>query len=77
MTGQARLSVRRADLSGPDAVGVVIVQATPEAREIKRVWVDPAARGHRAGSALIDAALGRQDRPRLLCMEKPSQLQSW
>lgn len=167
MTGQGQLSVRRADLSGPDAsgvsrlvhayliqterekasylggtavdadlpsryrqevdnperaysnavvhvaelggslVGVVVVQETSEAREIKRVWVDPAARGHRAGSALMDAALGRQDlpirltvwdwrtdairlyetrgfvqvpswedRPRLLCMEKPSRLQS-
>ena len=44
-------------------VGVVIVQQTPTAYELKRVWVDPTARGHRVGSALIDAALSRQDLP--------------
>ncbi|WP_120337852.1 GNAT family N-acetyltransferase [Cryobacterium soli] len=44
-------------------VGVVIVQHTPTAYELKRVWVDPAARGHGVGSALIDAALSQQDLP--------------
>ena len=38
-------------------VGVVVVQHSAEAHEIKRVWVDPSARGHRVGSALIDAAI--------------------
>lgn len=87
---------------GNSPVGVVIVQQTAEAREIKRVWVDPSVRGHRVGSALIDATLNQmdlpirltvwdwrdgairlyvkrgfipvpswEDRPRLLCMEKP------
>ena len=48
---------------GNSPVGVVIVQQTAEAREIKRVWVDPSARGHRVGSALIDAALNQLDLP--------------
>jgi ribosomal protein S18 acetylase RimI-like enzyme len=83
-------------------VGVVVVQHSAEAHEIKRVWVDPSARGHRVGSALIDAAISEhglpirltvwdwrhaairlygnrgflhvpswEDRPRLLCMERP------
>lgn len=51
-----------ADLAGAP-IGVVIVQRTPTAYELKRVWVDPTARGHRVGSALIDAALSRQDLP--------------
>ena len=48
---------------GNSPVGVVIVQHRAEAREIKRVWVDPNARGHRVGSALVDAALSLQDLP--------------
>lgn len=40
-----------------EPVGVAVVQPSPDAREIKRVWVDPAARGRRVGSALLDAAL--------------------
>lgn len=38
-------------------VGVVVVQRGDAASEIKRVWVDPRARGRRVGSALIDAVL--------------------
>ncbi|WP_368496861.1 GNAT family N-acetyltransferase [Herbiconiux sp. A18JL235] len=45
-----------AELAG-EPVGVAVVQPSPDAREIKRVWVDPAARGRRVGSALLDAAL--------------------
>ncbi len=44
-------------------VGVVVVQQSPDAREIKRVWVDPEARGLRVGSALIDAALAEHELP--------------
>ena len=85
------------------AVGIIVIKHTAEANEIKRVWVDPSARGRRVGSALIDAAIGdhhlptrlsvwdwREDairlyetrgfapvasweeRPRLLCMERPA-----
>ena len=49
--------------SGHQPVGVVVVQRHLTAREIKRVWVDPDARGRRVGSALIDAALDEQDLP--------------
>jgi GNAT superfamily N-acetyltransferase len=83
-------------------VGIVVVQQNKSTREIKRVWVEPSARGRHVGSALLDAALVTQDlpvrltvwdwrheavrlyrargftlatswddRPRLLCMEKP------
>lgn len=44
-------------------VGVAVLQKSAEAHEIKRLWVDASARGHRVGSALIDAALSEQDRP--------------
>jgi GNAT superfamily N-acetyltransferase len=44
-------------------VGVTVVQQNTTTREIKRVWVDPRARGQRVGSALMDAALGQQDQP--------------
>lgn len=44
-------------------VGVAVVQQYAAAREIKRVWVDPSARGMRVGSTLIDAALSRRDLP--------------
>jgi len=44
-------------------VGVVVVQQGVGVREIKRVWVDPSARGRRVGSALIDAALADQNLP--------------
>ncbi|MDQ0798799.1 GNAT family N-acetyltransferase [Arthrobacter sp. SLBN-112] len=48
---------------GNSPVGVAVLQETASEREIKRVWVDPGARGHRVGSALIDAALRKQDLP--------------
>ncbi len=48
---------------GNSPVGVVVVQQTAGAREIKRVWVEPSARGHRVGAALIDAAIRQQDIP--------------
>lgn len=85
------------------AVGVVVIQQGAGAREVKRVWVDPSARGQRVASALLDTALGLddlpvrltvwdwrddairlyrkrgfttvpswEDRPRLICMERPS-----
>lgn len=57
-----RATVYIAEL-GCSPVGVVIVQQTAGAREIKRVWVDPNARGHRVGSALVDAALSQLDLP--------------
>lgn len=44
-------------------VGVVVVQQNSGTREIKRVWVDPSARGQRVGSALLDAALCLDDVP--------------
>ena len=44
-------------------VGLVVVQQNEVAREIKRLWVDPRARGLRVGSKLIDATLGRRDLP--------------
>jgi GNAT superfamily N-acetyltransferase len=45
------------------SVGVAVVHETGAANELKRLWVDPGARGHRVGSALIDAALELDDRP--------------
>lgn len=45
------------------AVGLVVVQQAAATREVKRVWVDPSARGHGVGSALLDAALGADDLP--------------
>lgn len=44
-------------------VGVAILQQNVTTSEIKRVWVDPGARGLRIGSALIDAVLSQQTRP--------------
>ncbi|PXA72797.1 GNAT family N-acetyltransferase [Cryobacterium arcticum] len=44
-------------------VGVIVVQHNRANHEIKRVWVEPSARGQRVGSALIDAVLSQQDRP--------------
>jgi ribosomal protein S18 acetylase RimI-like enzyme len=44
-------------------MGVVVVQRVGGVREIKRVWVDPRARGRRIGSRLIDAALRERDLP--------------
>ncbi|MCF3138408.1 GNAT family N-acetyltransferase [Paenarthrobacter sp. AR 02] len=44
-------------------VGIVVVQQSAEAREIKRFWVEPSARGHRVGSALMDAAMKQRDLP--------------
>ncbi|MDN4640399.1 GNAT family N-acetyltransferase [Agreia sp. PsM10] len=54
------VSVAEADGS---LVGLVVVQQNEAAREIKRLWVDPGARGLRVGSALMDAALTRRDLP--------------
>jgi ribosomal protein S18 acetylase RimI-like enzyme len=51
-----------ADADG-SLVGLVVVQLNEAAREIKRLWVDPGARGLRVGSALLDAALTRRDLP--------------
>ncbi|NUT73354.1 GNAT family N-acetyltransferase [Pseudarthrobacter sp. C4D7] len=48
---------------GESPVGVVVVQQAANAREIKRVWVEPSARGHRLGSALMAAALRQRDLP--------------
>ncbi|WPO87704.1 GNAT family N-acetyltransferase [Herbiconiux sp. KACC 21604] len=58
----AKALVLLAELGG-EPVGVVVVQVNPDVREIKRVWVDPEARGLRVGSALIDAALTGHDEP--------------
>lgn len=44
-------------------VGVVVLQQNVTTAEIKRVWVDPSARGLRVGSALIDATLSQTTRP--------------
>lgn len=44
-------------------VGVMVVQHGADAHEIKRVWVDPSARGRHVGSALLDTALHEGDRP--------------
>ena len=44
-------------------VGVVVLQQNVTTSEIKRVWVDPSARGLKVGSALIDAVLRHETRP--------------
>ena len=44
-------------------VGVVVVRQNAGTHEVKRVWVDPSARGERVGSALLDAVLGAGDLP--------------
>ncbi|MFF2487561.1 GNAT family N-acetyltransferase [Microbacterium sp. NPDC058062] len=94
--------VALAELAG-SSVGVVVVQQSQDGLEVKRLWVDPRARGNRVGSALLDAACGGvntlpvrltvwdwreeaiglylsrgfvavptwDERPRLVCMEKP------
>jgi ribosomal protein S18 acetylase RimI-like enzyme len=49
--------------SDGDIVGMVVVQTNSTTREIKRLWVDPRARGQRVGSALIDAATDLRDLP--------------
>ncbi len=51
-----------AELDGA-TVGVIVVQRNPTTLEIKRVWVDPSARGRRVGSSLLDAALAQHDLP--------------
>ena len=48
---------------GGAATGVAIVQPLAGAREIKRVWVEPAARGRGVGSVLLEAALGLRELP--------------
>jgi GNAT superfamily N-acetyltransferase len=45
------------------AVGVVVIHEDAGVREVKRVWVDPDARGQRVGSALLDTALDLGDLP--------------
>lgn len=50
--------------AGGELVGIVVVQKSSTAtREVKRLWVDPRARGQRVGSALIDAAISLRDLP--------------
>jgi ribosomal protein S18 acetylase RimI-like enzyme len=49
--------------SGRAAVGVVVVQPDGDAFEIKRLWVDPGARGRRVGSLLIGAAIALAGHP--------------
>ncbi len=51
-----------ADLNA-STVGVLVVQRNSGTGEIKRVWVDPSARGQRVGSALLGAALCLEDLP--------------
>lgn len=43
--------------------GVIVLQQNLTASEIKRVWVEPSARGLKVGSALIDAVLSHETRP--------------
>ncbi|WP_066043790.1 GNAT family N-acetyltransferase [Herbiconiux solani] len=58
----AGATVLLAELNGSPA-GVMVVQHGADAHEIKRVWVNPSARGRHVGSALLDAALREGDRP--------------
>lgn len=58
----AHATVHLAEL-GPRAVGVAVVHERADSIEIKRVWVDAAARGQRAGGALLDAAVSGHDLP--------------
>ena len=58
----AGATVSLAELDG-SPVGVMIVQHGADAHEIKRVWVDPSARGRHIGSALLDAARVRATGP--------------
>lgn len=51
-----------AELDGR-SVGVAVVRELVDAIELKRLWVDPRARGHRLGSALLDAVLSHRTRP--------------
>lgn len=55
-------TVYLAELDGRP-VGIAVAQRNATNLEIKRVWVDPGARGQRIGSALIEAALAQQNRP--------------
>jgi len=47
--------VHVAELAG-SAVGVIVAQQVADAIEVKRLWVDPRARGQHVGAALLDAA---------------------
>ena len=58
----AGATVLLAELDGV-RVGVAVVQMGVAANELKRLWVDPSARGLQVGSALMDAALGVHARP--------------
>ncbi|WP_395245420.1 GNAT family N-acetyltransferase [Agromyces sp. MMS24-K17] len=48
---------------GETPLAMAVVWRAERYREIKRVWVDPLARGRRIGSALIRAALDGADAP--------------
>lgn len=65
----ASADVYVAELQG-HLVGVAVVLGDQDADEPKRVWVDPAARGTGAGSALLNAALTRDK-------QRPLRLTVW
>ena len=58
----AGCSVHLAELDDV-AAGVVVVLATAEAIEVKRLWADPARRGLGVGSSLLDTVVRRHVRP--------------
>jgi GNAT superfamily N-acetyltransferase len=45
------------------AIGMAVARADADGIEVKRLWVDPAARGSGAGTALLDAATAAGDGP--------------
>lgn len=65
----ASADVYVAELQGR-LVGIAVVHADQDADELKRVWVDPAARGTGAGSALLNAAMTRDE-------QRPLRLTVW
>lgn len=58
----AHATAHLAELGGL-AVGVVVLQQLGDVVELKRVWVDPRARGQGAGAALLDTAIADGDLP--------------